>query len=144
MCYPTIMKLSIFILLIFGSVLATSFFLSTSQKSSSTADEKQEVNHAEYEEPEPEGETFVVEIKNSTFTPNTLKVEHGSIVAFVNKDSILHTVTSDTAGTDKHGSFDLGEIKTGEQISAARYDVKGEYTYHCKIHPEMKGKIIVH
>lgn len=144
MCYHHKMKLSVLILLLFGLILGLSYFQNSRQTGQMDADEDgNEKFHSGYEEPATETRIFVIDIINSAFNPPVLTVEKGSTVAFINRDDVLHTATAENAGTNEPTSFDLGELKTNEQISAARYDESGTFEYHCKIHPEMKGKVIV-
>ena len=76
-----------------------------------------------------------VKIKNFEFVPHTLSVSKGTRVVWSNRDGVKHTAT-------KRGSFTTGKIKPGHSV-AVRFTAPGTYAYHCKIHPEMHGKIIV-
>jgi plastocyanin len=49
---------------------------------------------------------------------------------------VAHTATSDT------GVWDSGTLATGQSYSHT-FDQPGTYTYHCTIHPFMKGTIVV-
>jgi plastocyanin len=62
-------------------------------------------------------------------------VAKGTTVTFSNSSGNAHTAT------DK-GAFDTGRIKAGK-AAAVRFSRKGTFRYHCKIHPFMKGKIVV-
>lgn len=75
-----------------------------------------------------------VQIKDFAFKPATLKVGRGSRVAFDNASDVPHTATS--------GSFDTKRIAPG-QSAAVQFNKRGTFAYHCKIHPFMKGKIVV-
>ena len=79
-----------------------------------------------------------VEIHNFEFEPATVTIHPGDTVEWKNEDNAPHTATADTP---KPG-FDSGAIQSG---AAWRYDgrEKGTYNYICKIHPYMKGKLIV-
>lgn len=72
-----------------------------------------------------------------TYAPNELKVPRGTTVTFVNHGKEFHTVTSDDAGRP----FDLGldVNKTG----TITFDKVGTFTYHCGVHPTMKGTVRV-
>jgi plastocyanin len=83
-----------------------------------------------YQLPEP------IEIHDFTFAPNVIIIPVGTTVRWTNDDATNHTVTSDTAGL-----FDLA-LAPGVSREY-RFDVPGIYTYHCKIHPDMTGKVIV-
>ena len=79
-----------------------------------------------------------VEIHNFAFQPATVTVHPGDTIEWKNEDSAPHTATAETP---KPG-FDSGVIQSGKSW---RYDApeKGTYNYICKIHPYMKGKLIV-
>jgi plastocyanin len=77
-------------------------------------------------------------IKNFAFNPPELTINKGESVTWINKDPYptVHTVSS-----DDHTSFNFKMIY--DQNGTKRFDVAGEYPYHCSIHTSMKGKIIV-
>lgn len=79
--------------------------------------------------------TVTVNIRNFAFRPGNLTVARGTKVVFANRDSVRHTAT-------KRGSFSTGRIKGGSSASV-RFASSGTYRYHCLIHPEMRGKIVV-
>jgi plastocyanin len=73
---------------------------------------------------------------NSNFySPSNFTAKVGQTVTFVNRDSAIHTVTSTTG------------ISSGDMASGATFSFTfthlGTYQYYCKIHPWMKGFIIV-
>jgi plastocyanin len=76
-----------------------------------------------------------VDIANFAFHPHTLRVKRGARVAFVNSSKVTHTAT-------RAGSFDTNRIKPGT-TKFVRFESKGTFAYHCKIHPFMHGKIVV-
>ena len=76
-----------------------------------------------------------VDISHFEFHPPTLSVAKGTRVVFSNSSGTAHTAT------DK-GAFDSGRIKPGDSF-AVRFEQKGTFRYHCKIHPFMKGKVVV-
>jgi len=76
-----------------------------------------------------------VDISHFEFHPPTLSVAKGTRVVFSNSSNTAHTAT------DK-GAFDSGRIKPGRSF-AVRFGQKGTFSYHCKIHPFMHGKIVV-
>ena len=75
-------------------------------------------------------------MKNYKYLPGTGTVNAGQPVTIYNDDVIAHTVTLDDR------SIDSRQIKAGTSFSL-RIDNPGEYTFHCTIHPNMKGKIVV-
>ncbi|HVY76984.1 MAG TPA: cupredoxin domain-containing protein [Solirubrobacterales bacterium] len=76
-----------------------------------------------------------VRIEGFEFLPGTLRVNKGARVVFTNSSSVVHTATD-------RGAFDTGRIKAGGSV-AARFRQRGTFRYHCKIHPFMRGKIVV-
>jgi plastocyanin len=77
-----------------------------------------------------------VTIQGFAFSPATLTVPVNTTVTWTNKDGTTHTVTSDT------GAFDSGSIAANQSYSF-KFSSTGTYSYHCSIHPEMKGQIVV-
>jgi plastocyanin len=77
-----------------------------------------------------------VNIQNEAFSPGTLTVAAGTTVTWTNNDAVVHTVTSDT------GLFDSGQMSKGSHFSHTFSD-KGTFQYHCTIHTNMHGTIIV-
>lgn len=76
-----------------------------------------------------------VDIRNFAFHPGTLRVPRGSRVTFTNSSSVTHTAT-------RAGSFDTRRIAPGASATV-RFGRRGTFAYHCKIHPFMKGKVVV-
>jgi plastocyanin len=76
-----------------------------------------------------------VDIDHFAFHPGTLRVPKGARVSFSNSSGVEHTATD-------RGAFDTGHIKPGHSVTV-RFEQKGTFSYHCKIHPFMHGKIVV-
>jgi plastocyanin len=83
----------------------------------------------------PQAEGASVEIKNFAFDPNTLTIAVGQTVTWTNQDSATHTVVGD-------GGIDSGDLSKGDSYSKT-FDMAGTFDYHCSIHPQMKGQVIV-
>lgn len=79
--------------------------------------------------------TKQVEIVNFAFKPGTLTVARGTTVEFDNEDASPHTATRNGGGFDKR-------VGPGKSV-AIRFQSRGSFAYHCKIHPTMRGKIVV-
>jgi plastocyanin len=77
-----------------------------------------------------------VSIKNMAFSPGSLSVTTGATVTWTNSDTTLHTVTADD------GSFNSGNIAIGAIYSKV-FSTAGTFSYHCILHPEMNGKVVV-
>ena len=75
-----------------------------------------------------------VDINHFAFHPPTQRVKRGGSVAFANTSNTTHTATG--------AGFDTKLIKPGKSV-LVRFNQKGTFAYHCKIHPFMKGKIVV-
>jgi amicyanin len=81
--------------------------------------------------------TYSVDISGFAFSPSTLTIKSGDSVTWTNHDSTSHTVTSDTGS-----ELSSQQIPNGETYSHT-FNTAGTYSYHCSIHPSMKGKVIV-
>lgn len=77
-----------------------------------------------------------VTIKDFAFSPATVTVNVGETVTWTNRGPSAHTATA----TDK--SFDTGLLSKGKSASH-RFTVAGTFSYYCKPHPFMKGKVQV-
>lgn len=86
---------------------------------------------------DPSSSANTVNIKSQSFQPATLNVPAGTTVTWNNQDSMQHTVTSDIQGL-----FDSGVIAPGKMFSST-LTAPGSYSYHCGIHPGIKGIIVV-
>lgn len=76
-----------------------------------------------------------VTISGFKFHPATVTIPRGSKVRFSNASGTAHTAT-------RKGAFDTGRVKPGK-AATVQFGAKGTFAYHCKIHPFMKGKIVV-
>src|SRR5918994_3322398 len=90
---------------------------------------------AESTTPAPDS-TITVDISNHAFNPAQLNIAPGTTVTFVNNDTEPHTATADNE------LFDTGVLRPGES-SWVLFDGSGTVTYHCELHPDMKGSIVV-
>jgi plastocyanin len=79
--------------------------------------------------------THTVAMDGTRFIPETITVERGDRVVWVNKDPFPHTATAS-------GVFDSKSIAAGASWSyVARKP--GAFPYVCTLHPGMKGTLIV-
>lgn len=81
--------------------------------------------------------TVEAKIINFAFVPTTIEINAGDTVVWENRDTVRHTVTSDSG--DEMNSRLLGK---GERYSHT-FNTAGTYNYHCTPHPYMKGKVVV-
>ena len=79
---------------------------------------------------------LTIDIHDDAFDPDPAAVDPGTIVTWVNEDTDPHTVTADD------GSFDSGTLNAGDSYSVT-FGGAGTMGYHCKIHPDMKGSVVV-
>ena len=77
-----------------------------------------------------------VNIGDNFFDPPNAAVEPGSTITWINRGAVPHTVTADD------GSFDSGRLNPGDSYTVA-FGGQGTVTYHCEIHPEMRGSVTV-
>lgn len=89
--------------------------------------------------PEPPIVTDLIIIGKMTFNPDMMVITPGTTVTWINEDSVPHTVVSDP-GSDL--SFSSPELKRDDTFSFT-FEKRGTYLYHCTLHPEMTGSIIV-
>jgi plastocyanin len=80
-----------------------------------------------------------ITIKNFAFDPTLMTVKTGTVVMWVNQDGATHTIVSDTGSPT---TFSSDSLSTGASYKFT-FTQPGTYTYHCSIHPSMKGTIIV-
>jgi plastocyanin len=80
--------------------------------------------------------TTTVDISDNAFNPAQLNVASGTTVTFVNNGTVPHTATAD------NGAFDTGELQPGYSMDVY-LEGSGTVTYHCELHPEMQGSIVV-
>lgn len=76
-----------------------------------------------------------VDIQGQAFVPDTIEVEAGGEVTWVNSDPAPHTVTG-------QGGLDSPALQQG-QTYTRRFAEAGEYWYACSLHPDMRGRVIV-
>src|SRR3989344_5701574 len=81
--------------------------------------------------------TYQVSISNFAFSPSTLTIKKGDMITWTNKDSVSHTVTSDSGD-----ELDSNMLSKGKTYSHT-FNKAGTFNYHCTPHPSMKAKIIV-
>ena len=84
-----------------------------------------------------ESKTIEISIMDYSFNPGELTINVGDTVIWTNKDSVKHTVTSDSG--DELGS----ELLLKDKSYSHTFNSKGEFGYHCTPHSYMKGKIVV-
>lgn len=72
------------------------------------------------------------------YDPATVTIRTGEVVAWDFVDLNPHTVSADAG----QGGFSSKVSQHGMRYTH-RYDHAGTYEYHCAIHPEMHGTVVV-
>jgi plastocyanin len=73
---------------------------------------------------------------NAAYSPDNFTIKAGNPIAWVNKDTTVHTVTSTS------GLFDSGNLNPGQTWSHP-FTQSGVYKYYCTLHAWMKGNVTV-
>ena len=81
--------------------------------------------------------TRTVLIQNFSFNPANITIKRGTKVIWINRDSTAHTATANNGR-----SFDSGRLGPGQRFSHT-FKRAGKKSYHCEIHPDMKGSVTV-
>jgi plastocyanin len=81
--------------------------------------------------------TRKVVIKNFSFKPAHITIKRGTKVRWINRDSTAHTATA-----NKKRSFDSGQLSPGQSYTHT-FKRAGKQSYHCEIHPDMMGSVVV-
>lgn len=82
-----------------------------------------------------------VEIKGFLFRPSTLSVTARTAVIWTNRDDIAHTITSGAPG-EATGDFDSGDRTLGQAFRQT-FPTAGTFTYFCRNHNSMTGRVTV-
>lgn len=81
------------------------------------------------------------EIESLCYIPESLSVDVGSKVVWINQDAAFHSVTSGEYG-EADGMFDSGHMDPEERFEYVFNDT-GRFLYHCTLHPWMTGVVEV-
>jgi plastocyanin len=77
-----------------------------------------------------------VSIEDYAYQPDPVTIAPGTTVIWTNRDEVQHTVVSD------HKLFSSPELEANQHYEFTFKKV-GNFAYHCSLHPEMKGEVIV-
>ncbi|MEH2511851.1 amicyanin [Nitrobacteraceae bacterium AZCC 1564] len=77
-----------------------------------------------------------ITIDNFTFAPAELTVPVGSVVTWINRDDIPHTIV------ENNKTFRTKALDTEDSYSFT-FTTAGTFNYICGLHPFMMGKVIV-
>jgi plastocyanin len=78
-----------------------------------------------------------VAIMDFAFAPETVTVKAGTTVTWTNHDSEAHTVRTTKSTAVK------SDVLATDATFSFTFTTPGEYAYHCSIHPEMHGTVVV-
>ena len=76
-----------------------------------------------------------VDIRGSAYLPGSINIRVGQKVSWNNEDQVAHTVTADGLTFGK-------QLPTGAVFNFA-FVKPGNFPYHCAIHPNMRGAVVV-
>jgi plastocyanin len=82
------------------------------------------------------GRTHTVRIEGMKFIPERLEVASGDTVVWTNRDFLSHSVTAGEAHVE---SGDLAPNRSWRFVARKQ----GEMHYICRLHPVMKGVLVV-
>jgi plastocyanin len=77
-----------------------------------------------------------VTIVDFAYQPSAIFTSAGETVTWYNAGGAAHTVDADS------GAFDSPTLNPGHDYSVT-FDTGGVYFYHCDIHPNMRGIVVV-
>jgi len=81
--------------------------------------------------------TKTVLIQNFSFKPAHITIKRGTKVRWINKDFDVHTATANNGK-----SFNSGLLFPRQRYTHT-FKSAGKKGYFCKIHPHMKGSVVV-
>ena len=70
------------------------------------------------------------------FDPQRLEVSAGDTITWTNRDFVAHSITAQGAGIES------GDLDEGASWSLVARQ-KGEIAYICRLHPVMRGVLVV-
>lgn len=85
----------------------------------------------------PAANANAVNISKTNFAPHTLSVAVGTTITWTNKDTVIHTIVSDTGSTLNSGPVNPGATFT------FTFSQAGTFPYHASDNKELTGTIIV-
>jgi plastocyanin len=81
--------------------------------------------------------TRTVLIQGFRFKPAHITIKRGTKVRWINRDSTAHTATANNPRR-----FDSGRLGKGQRYTHT-FKSAGKKRYHCEIHPDMRGSVVV-
>ena len=81
--------------------------------------------------------TVPVTVSNLAFSPATVNAAVGDTVTWTNQDAVQHTVSANNNTTFN------GNLAGAGSTFSFTFTAAGTYAYHCNVHPEMTGSVVV-
>lgn len=78
-----------------------------------------------------------IKIENFEYLPEILEIGLGDTVRWTNVDSARHTITSES------NTLLNSALLAKDETYSHTFNESGEYSYFCRLHSYMKGKIVV-
>lgn len=103
------------------------------------ADKKTDVK----EEVKKEKTTVSVDISGFAFSPAQITIKVGDTVTWTNKDDAPHKVASNPHPTHTDLPGLVSDILAKGDTYSYTFEKAGTFGYHCHLHPNMTGTIIV-
>lgn len=110
----------------------------SAQTNNSTPSQSQTSNNNQSQNSSQPTATGSVTIKDLAFSPQNITVKKGTKVTWTNQDSTSHTVTE----TDGKNGPSSSTLSNGQSYSFT-FNETGTFAYHCSIHNEMTGTVVV-
>lgn len=106
--------------------------------------ETEEIQSEEETSGEPLAQEDVeVAMANMAFNPETITINSGTTIVWINNDNIAHTIVSGIRDSENAGEmFESSNVRPGETFGFT-FEESGSYSYFCSIHPGMEGQVIV-
>ena len=85
-------------------------------------------------------------LNSKAFSPNPIKIKAGNTITWINNDNTIHTVSSGKPNSPDAGQiFDSGltSLISPSKSYSHKFTSPGEYSYFCRLHPNMVGTIEV-
>jgi plastocyanin len=79
-----------------------------------------------------------INIRDMAYDPAEITVKAGSIVRWVNRDTAVHSVVF-----YKDSKIDPSGVLAKSQSFSVRFYNAGTFPYHCGVHPDMQGTVVV-
>ena len=90
----------------------------------------------------PDALVITMEYWSPYYQPSRVVIPYGNRLQVFNNTSSVHTIRHDECLSNDQCLFDTGIVQPNSK--ALFPDLPpGEYTYHCELHPIMRGTIIV-